>query len=172
MIVKHIQLALAVSALIWSVPAWAGDREPEINIDYTLNCMKYSENAFDCVGEAAGACTNLSPSIKGMTGCLALERDYWQVRMTEAFDGLLSRYSSFDSLNSDNTNYNKTNYKSLVDGVNLMHLGWIEFRDASCRQHRFAHGESEQLKFQETQCLMEMNGEQTLYLKWVLEGRP
>lgn len=133
----------------------------------TENCLAVSPDQNDCVGIAAGACSELptGSTLEGMTTCVVLERSFWQGRMDGAYLELQK-----NAANSDLANSSAEGFTSLADGLAQMQSGWLAFRNAQCFSENSGIRKSLERQLFETQCLMRMDANQARYLAWLLES--
>ena len=138
-------------------------KEPFIQIERIENCIRFSEDRYQCIGSAAGACSDLPSggSIEGMLTCTSLERAYWLKHGEESLMAILKVAAA-----SDSSRFSQPDFSSLEIGIKEMQAGWIKFRDALCKTKNHSVTEG---SLRTNYCLIQQDGEQALYLLWLSE---
>ncbi|MBV0911416.1 lysozyme inhibitor LprI family protein [Anianabacter salinae] len=121
----------------------------------------------DCIGVAASACMEDTPgggSTAGMSGCLDLERAYWDDRLNAVYQDLLA------SDRADDADYGGPNLPSKAEALRDMQRAWIAYRDGRCDYEYSQWGGGTGGGPAILGCLMQLTGEQVLYLEATLDG--
>ncbi len=155
----YLTRCFAALAMLTS-PVAVMAEELHIDIERIEQCLQFHTDAYQCVGLAAGACSELprGDSIFGMTTCVQKERAYWLERTEAALDDLARMSAEIDQQYGSGA--------SIAPATAAMQRSWIDFRDAICevRLDLFDDG-----KLRRDLCLMEFDGEQAIYLIGLME---
>lgn len=171
--IKYLRAMMMVFLLFLTSPVFANEKTVQITTERTENCLKFSTNANDCIGSAAGFCSELpwASGYENMMKCVDLERGYWQEKTATVLDILLQNAAIADAELS-----NHPNFESGVTGLMQMHKGFERFRDSSCfkqtaffAKSRGPSVEQSEIDVVTSNCLMHMDGDQAIYLQWVLD---
>jgi uncharacterized protein YecT (DUF1311 family) len=144
-----LRLALRLALVLLAAPAAAQD-DPRFLPGPTLDCLARHAGtpaARACIGLSAGDCmetTAMGSTTVGMGFCLDRELTLWDGRLNAAYRDLMAA------------------------ALRAMQRGWIAFRDARCDYERAQWGGGTGGGPATLACLMQMTGEQALYLEATL----
>lgn len=136
-----------------------------IEPERTEFCLEHTEAGSDCVGLAANACS-AQPSggtIEGMTTCVGLERHYWPERLAE----MSTKFQNATWI-SEAKIQSTQELEGIQTSFAQMQTGWVQFRDQVCALKRKHYANDVEADLAEQMCLMGMDGDQVLWLDWVL----
>ena len=117
-----------------------------------------------CIGLSAEQCMAKTPggySTVGMTGCAALELDYWDARLNTVYGRMMSEARQMDAENKQYGGY----APSQADALRAMQRAWIPFRDTKCDYARSLWGGGTGAGPAGVSCLLHTTADQVLYLQ-------
>lgn len=121
----------------------------------TRTCLAANDTThakIGCIGLAANACMEATPgggSTVGMAGCLDAELQYWDGRLNRIYGRLRDRERGTGT----------------ADELLAMQRSWITFRDNRCGYEAAQWGGGTGAGPAYAACLMQMTGEQALFLR-------
>lgn len=162
-------LAPALALILLAAPAAAQD-EPRFSPAPTLDCLAVNAGtpeAQACIGLSAGDCmetTAIGSTTVGMGYCLDRELTLWDGRLNAAYRDLMAAERRLDA----EAKAFGSSAPPRADALRAMQRGWIAFRDARCDYERAQWGGGTGGGPATLACLMQMTGEQALYLEATL----
>jgi len=141
-------------ALLLAAPAAAEDLS--FSPVHTEACLQEAVGRgerLDCIGASANQCmldTLGGETTVGMGGCLDRERDFWDARLNEGYQQLLTQ---------------QRDDPAMLDALRDMQRAWISYRDARCDFEYVQWGGGTGGGPAILACLMQTTAEQTFVLE-------
>ncbi|MFN3970458.1 MAG: lysozyme inhibitor LprI family protein [Gemmobacter sp.] len=150
----------------------AAAQDPRFSPRAALECLGAnagSPEARACIGLSASDCMETTPmggTTIGMGFCLDAELSLWDGRLNAAYRDLMAQNRARDA----ETRTYGGNAPPMADALRGMQRAWIAFRDARCDYERSQWGGGTGGGPATYACLMQMTGEQALYLEATLQA--
>lgn len=163
-----MRILFALILMLAPLPAVA--QEPRFSPAPTLDCVALNEGTAEvraCIGLSANDCMETTPmgsTTVGMGFCLDAELSLWDGRLNAAYKDLMAMNRAQDA----EMQTLGSSAPPMADALRAMQRAWIAFRDARCDYERSQWGGGTGGGPATYACLMQMTGEQALYLEATL----
>lgn len=161
--------AIAVMMLASAAPAMAQDLV--FSMQSTDSCLADRDGTYDlasCIGASARVCmedTVGGQSTIGMSGCSDAELGNWDARLNKTYKQLMSTEKAADTEMTDSGFAAPKQAPALRD----MQRAWITYRDTRCAYEAAQWGGGTGAGPAFVGCLMQLTGEQALFLRQMLD---
>lgn len=161
----------ALALILLAAPVQAQD-EPRFSPHPTLDCLDVNEGtpeAQACIGLSASDCmetTAMGSTTVGMGFCLDAELALWDGRLNAAYRDLMAADRKADA----EARAHGENAPPRAEALRDMQRAWIAYRDRRCDYERSHWGSGTGGGPAAYACLMQITGDQALYLEALLNA--